>query len=270
MARIRSLKPDIWDDDAIGDLTRDERLLFVALITQADDDGRLPGRPKWIASKMYPYDDDVTPEDVSRWLAGLDAAGLIWLYETDGKPYIWLPKWESHQSIDSRYRKESKLPDPPDERPSSAPRALVKPPPDARRRSGEERKGGDGRGKESSAVAASDAPLSNLLADLLAELDPNGKRPTVSQTWATEEDRMLRLDGRDPVEAERLIRWTMRDPFWQNNVKSMPKFREQYAQLYGNAKNSGRPKGRDPSPGLTQAQQRWQEIQQRKAAKEAA
>jgi hypothetical protein len=80
-----------------------------------------------------------------------------------------------------------------------------------------------------------DAPLSHLLADLVADNDPDGKRPNVTRRWADEEDRMLRLDGRKPAEAERLIRWTQASSFWRGNVLSMPKFRERYTQLYNAA-----------------------------------
>lgn len=75
-------------------------------------------------------------------------------------------------------------------------------------------------------------PLCKLLADLIAANDPSGKRPKVGAIWAAAEDRMIRLDDRDPVEAERLIRWAQADEFWRGNILSMPKFREKYQQLY--------------------------------------
>ena len=74
-----------------------------------------------------------------------------------------------------------------------------------------------------------DAPLSHLLADLIAF---NGsKRPEVGKRWAEAERLMLQRDERDPAEAERLIRWCQDDEFWRSNVLSMPKFREKYDQL---------------------------------------
>lgn len=108
---------------------------------------------------------------------------------------------------------------------------------------------------ESPGVPPSDAPLSHLLADLIAENDPNGKRPTVGQGWATEEDRMLRLDSRSPEEAERLIRWTQADSFWRGNVLSMPKFREKYGQLYNAAVDDAKKrKGKGDQRGMAQAE----------------
>lgn len=73
------------------------------------------------------------------------------------------------------------------------------------------------------------AALCELLADLV---EANGsRRPTVSNAWLVEADRMLRLDGRDPAKAERLLRWCQADPFWKGNVLSMSTFRRQYDRL---------------------------------------
>lgn len=117
-----------------------------------------------------------------------------------------------------------------------------------------------------------DAPLSHLLADLVAANDPNGKRPTVSSEWAVEEDRMLRLDGRDPAQAEKLIRWTQADSFWCGNVMSMPKFRKQYGQLYQAAVDESKKRKRGPRAGMDRAREiaRMAEEAEREEARAAA
>ena len=151
--RIRSIKPDVWDDEALGECSTSARLLFVGLITQADDDGRLPGNPRWIASKVYPYDDDITSADIKGWLAELDGVDVVRLYEAAGKTYISLPAWDSHQTIDKRYYKPSRLPAPPLERSTGARGGLDGDPGDAGTdaderstpdRIGEDRRGEDG------------------------------------------------------------------------------------------------------------------------------
>lgn len=135
------MKPDIWDDDAIGAVSIPARLLFLGLITQADDDGYLPGTPKWIGSKIYPYDDAVGIKDISTWIKELAEVGLICSYEVDGRSYIWLPNWKNHQSIDKRYYTPTKLPRVPAGSSPSAPREPAEAtPPD--------RIGGDRRGED--------------------------------------------------------------------------------------------------------------------------
>jgi hypothetical protein len=225
--RIRSVKPDLWNDEAVGEISLQARLTFIGLITQADDDGRQKGSPKLVRSLLFPYDDFTVPE-VSGWLRELSGKGLIVQYEVGGKQFIELPSWHSHQKIS--HPTESALP-------SRSEADSVKAPedsgddPEASTLIGRDRRGEEGKGTESP-VETADAELSHLLADLVAANDPDGKRPTVSKEWAVEEDRMLRLDERKPAEARRLIEWTQASSFWRKNVRSMPKFREQYGQLY--------------------------------------
>ena len=42
---------------------------------------------------------------------------------------------------------------------------------------------------------------------------------------------MIQKDGRDPKEIEKVIIWCQQDLFWQNNILSTSKLREQYDQL---------------------------------------
>jgi hypothetical protein len=48
MARIRTIKPEFWEDDVIGSLSRDARLLFIATLNLADDEGLL----RWSAAYL--------------------------------------------------------------------------------------------------------------------------------------------------------------------------------------------------------------------------
>lgn len=81
------------------------------------------------------------------------------------------------------------------------------------------------------APGSDEAPLSHLLADLIAANDPDGSRPTVSKRWAEAEDRLQRLDGRSAQQIEVVIRWVQADEFWRSNVLSMHKLREKYPAL---------------------------------------
>lgn len=90
---------------------------------------------------------------------------------------------------------------------------------------------------EESPLSADDAPLSFLLADLIAQ---NGsRRPRVGKAWSDAERLLLERDERDRSEAERLIRWCQGNEFWRANILSMPKFRQQYdrLRLQANASN---------------------------------
>jgi hypothetical protein len=61
---------------------------------------------------LFPLNEDVTPQDVDRWLQGLHDGGLICRYEVDGKRYLRVIGWDEKQS--PRHPTPSKLPPMPD------------------------------------------------------------------------------------------------------------------------------------------------------------
>ncbi len=109
--RIRTIKPEIWQDERIGDLTHSARLLFVGLITMADDEGRLRELPTAILGHVFPY-EEVSPAKLSRWLAEIQVTEMVIRYAAGGKKYIAFRHWTRHQKIDKP--NESELPAPPE------------------------------------------------------------------------------------------------------------------------------------------------------------
>lgn len=262
MARIRSIKPDLWQDEAIGDLAVEARLLFIGLITQADDEGRLRGDPRLIGAQIFPYDAP-PPEQVEAWLAELDRAGLILRYAHAGRPLISLPAWERHQKINRP--NESPLPGPESEGSMRTHGTITEDSPPDRR--GEEGKGKERSGGESEADASdegetshpplpateeksvSELPtggrLSELLADLIAANDPNGKRPMIGKRWLEAERLLVTRDGRQPDQVEAVIRWTQADEFERTVVLSMPKLRQRFGALWQKSQRRGGGVGAD-------------------------
>lgn len=110
--RIRSIKPEMWQDEKVGQLGRDARLLFLVLISLADDEGRFRALPSMILGHGYPYDTDAAKK-LDRWLSEVELAGLVDLYTVDGVRYGSLPGW-SHQKINRP--SPSTLPEPPRKR----------------------------------------------------------------------------------------------------------------------------------------------------------
>lgn len=108
--RIRTIKPETWADEKIGRLSRDARLLFVGLITMADDDGRFRALPSAICGHVFPYDEDAAKR-VEKWMAELETQHLVTRYVTDGFTYGSLNGWARHQRINRKSLSE--LPSPP-------------------------------------------------------------------------------------------------------------------------------------------------------------
>jgi hypothetical protein len=72
--------------------------------------------------------------------------------------------------------------------------------------------------------------LSKLLLDLILERKSSFRKPDL-QKWAVHVDRLIRLDKRTPDQIESVIRWCQQDSFWQNNILSTHKLRDQLDQL---------------------------------------
>lgn len=112
MARIRSVKPEFWTDRKLSRLSRDARLLYIALWNQADEWSRVHGDTRYVKGHCLPYDDDLTLSAVDRLLAELSAAGHLQRYDVGGDPYLYLPKMAKHQRLEP-HKVPSRLPDPP-------------------------------------------------------------------------------------------------------------------------------------------------------------
>jgi hypothetical protein len=98
MARIRSLKPSFWSDPAVADLTRDERLLLIGLISSADDEGRFLASASAISGYVFPH-DNLPPRTVKAWRDSLAGSGVVHIYTVERREYGVFPKWGKHQRI---------------------------------------------------------------------------------------------------------------------------------------------------------------------------
>lgn len=97
--RIRTIKPDIWQDEALGRVPLGARLLYIGMITQADDEGRLRASPALLRAALFPYDGKLTIATVASWLEELQSNGLVRLYVARFEAYADFPTWSKHQQI---------------------------------------------------------------------------------------------------------------------------------------------------------------------------
>lgn len=95
MARIRTIKPEFFDDEDLCALSPLHRLCYAGLWCQADKAGRLEDRPKRLKARLLPFDE----VDMDVMLTDLVKAGFIIRYVIDGKQYITIKpsSWEKHQ-----------------------------------------------------------------------------------------------------------------------------------------------------------------------------
>jgi hypothetical protein len=109
MKRYRSIKRDFWEDEKPFMVSRDARLLFLGLLSVADDEGRLRATPLVLKGQVFAY-DETTHEQIAYWLVELHEAGLVRLYGSPQKPYAHVLNFTKHQRI--RYPQKSAHPSP--------------------------------------------------------------------------------------------------------------------------------------------------------------
>lgn len=104
----RILKESICTSDTLDQLNSFQETVFYRLIVNCDDYGRMDARPKVLAARLYPL-KDIRAEQIENALRALSSAGLVILYEVDGKPFVQMKTWERHQQIRA---KKSRYPSP--------------------------------------------------------------------------------------------------------------------------------------------------------------
>ena len=105
MAYIRTIKASFFTSDDIVSLSPLARLLYIALWTEADREGRFSWRPGNFKLRFLPGDAC----DIGDLCNELVESGLVIPYQVDGKTYAEIPTFTRHQVINNRER-ESILP----------------------------------------------------------------------------------------------------------------------------------------------------------------
>lgn len=108
MARIRSVKPEFFDDPDIGQLSPEAALVFVGIWTQADRQGRLIDDPRRLKVRLRPFSSC----DFDAILVELVNAGFVIRYQSeDGSRLLQVRTFAKHQRC-HRDEKDSVLPAP--------------------------------------------------------------------------------------------------------------------------------------------------------------
>lgn len=269
----RIIKESICTSDTIDQLTAEEERFFYRLIVQADDFGRFDGRAPVVLAGTFPLRaHEIGLDQVEAWLQRLAEVDLIRFYHIDGRRYLYFTTWDKHQQKRAKY---SKYPDPTEDdgacedvittditckhtisNDSICPRETRS---ENTRNEKREKNvvplgptSSDDRPEPKFDEGSTPYQLALHLRAAILMRDQETKvpdeTPAALERWATEADRMIRIDERDPHEAAELMTWAQQDPFWSTNILSMAAFRKQYDRL---KRQSQRPARADPraSPG---------------------
>lgn len=108
MARIRTIKPEFFTSLSNAELPIPTRLTFIGLWTHVDDEGRCVDDARLIKAAIWPLERSV--KAIEDDLATLARADKITRYEVDGRRYLAVTEWVTHQRINRP--KASTLPGP--------------------------------------------------------------------------------------------------------------------------------------------------------------
>jgi len=97
MARIRTIKPEFWKNESLGEMPIESQILFIGMWNLSDRRGFIEDRPKRIKAEIFPYRDinidqaidDLIPEFVRR-------------VDVDGKMYLHILNFTKHQACNVR------------------------------------------------------------------------------------------------------------------------------------------------------------------------
>lgn len=112
MARIRTIKPEFWEDEKIGKLPIPCRLFFIGCWNFADDFGVIKNNPLLLKSQIFPYDENLRVSEIRKWIDALVNARMLIPIILDGEEnrpaeesYYLIRTFRSHQILDKRYEK---------------------------------------------------------------------------------------------------------------------------------------------------------------------
>ena len=105
MARIRTIKPEFWEDEKIGKLPIPCRLFFIGCWNFADDFGVIKGNAALLKSQIFTYDENLRVSEIKKWIDSLvDARMLVPIIHAE-ESYYFIRTFRSHQILDKRYDK---------------------------------------------------------------------------------------------------------------------------------------------------------------------
>lgn len=96
MARIRTFKPEFWGDEKLSPLPPIHRLVFLGLISQADDAGRLVDNVRTLDGLLFPETKDSCADSLAI-LAELER--IVRYRSPSGQRLIQIRNWEEHQKV---------------------------------------------------------------------------------------------------------------------------------------------------------------------------
>lgn len=96
--RIRTLKPEFWANETLAALSAETRLLAIALLNYADDEGFFVATPALVRGALFPFSDNSL--SVQRGLSELSSVGFIRVgNDHEGRSVGQVVNFVKHQKV---------------------------------------------------------------------------------------------------------------------------------------------------------------------------
>lgn len=96
--RIRTIKPEFWQDEQLSELDAESTLLAIGLLNYADDHGYFNAHPGLVQAGIFPLRK--LSRDIRESLARLEDIDWIRIVNRDGKRWGVVVGFEKHQKVD--------------------------------------------------------------------------------------------------------------------------------------------------------------------------
>ena len=99
MPRIRTIKPEFFQDEDLAQCSPRARLLAIALLQLADVNGVFRNIPMQVHAHTFPWESEVNTPAL---LGELEGVGFVNLYSVGGKDYGYIPGFGKHQRVQGK------------------------------------------------------------------------------------------------------------------------------------------------------------------------
>jgi hypothetical protein len=111
--RPRRVPPEFCSDELLEECSVLATLLLYRIVSQADDQGRLPGHPRYVKAVCFGMRPDVTERKVAGAIDELARAGFLIRYDARQRVYLQVDRWQDLQGRWGRRAYKSRYPAPP-------------------------------------------------------------------------------------------------------------------------------------------------------------
>lgn len=99
MARIRSCKPEFYDNERLAELSLTSRYLYRAMWHWLDKNGVGERGAKYWKAKVFPYDEDIDSKKVEKCIESLVVQKRLFEIVIDDKAHLFCPDMPDHQNF---------------------------------------------------------------------------------------------------------------------------------------------------------------------------